>query len=506
MCLTGVVSMNDRDRDWMPKLKLDGFDFDADESSNAVEPQNESNINIPTGPKSPITFTLFLSADKMTAYIRAADYEKGKDANNSFDPQIIYELLQEKEVDFGVDHDGIEVYAKGKTLFKDFEVAHGQRPVPGADGYVEYFFEKDRSGGPRVKNDGSVDYKELDLFENVIPGKVLCRIHPPQEGIDGVDVQGKPVKAKAGKEAVIGCGNGTELSEDGTMILATKGGMVISNNGNVEIKEVFTVNGDVGPSTGNIRFNGAVVVKGNVLSDYSIFANGDIVINGYVESSILTSTGNVTIKNGVNGMKKGMIKADGDVTTKFAEMAKIIVGGDFHFDYCINCDVRAVGSIIGKGKRASLMGGSYIAGQMINISTAGSDKNLPMDLQIIPRWNEVTNLKIKPEERVKDYQEQVSELEHKIAEQKKLLEKIEEGILKVTKKSKQPEPPELADAKKKKFVSLMQGKSQLKDSIAELKAKKERLDATMVCKGCSVVINRIIHTGVRVTIGTANLS
>lgn len=487
--------------DWMPKLKLDGFDY---AENDELYGENESDMDM-SDDKKPITFSVFLSADKMTAYVRATDYERGKEADNSFNPQIIYGLLQENQVDFGIDHDGIEVYAKGKTLFKDLEAAHGQRPIAGADGYVEYLFETERAGGPKVKNDGSVDYKELDLFENVVPGKVLCRIHPPKEGIDGLDVLGNPVPAKAGKEAEISCGNGVELSEDGKTVVATKGGMVVTNKGSIEVKEVFTVNGDVGPTTGNIRFNGAVVVKGNILSDYSVFANGDVVVDGYVESSILTSTGNITIKNGVNGMKKGMIKADGNVTTKFAEMAKIIVGGDFNFDYCINCDVRAVGSIIGKGKRASLMGGSYIAGEHININTAGSDKNLPMDLQIIPRWNEVVNLKIKPEERVKEYQENVNELDRQIAEQKKLLEKIEEGILKVTKKSNTAEPPELAEAKKKKFVSLMQGKSQLKDSISELKAKKEKLDATMVCKGCSIVINRIIHTGVRVTIGTANL-
>ncbi len=523
--------MNDKDRGWMPKLKLDGFGDEglfAEEDKKKQEAEAaKANGGAPTneapaeqlveqetegqeaegskGPKKPITFTVFTSADKMTAYVRAADYERGKDADNRFDPAIIYELLDEKDISFGVDHDAIDEYSRGKSLFKDLEVAHGQRPVVGDDGYIEYFFTLERNSGPKVNSDGSVDYKELDLFENVVPGARLCRIHPPKEGIDGIDVTGKDVKAKKGREADIGCGPGTEKSADGLEIHATVGGMVLTNNGAVEVKEVFTVNGDVGPSTGNIRFNGAVVVKGNVLSDYSIFANGDIVVNGYVESSILTSAGNITIKNGVNGMKKGMIKADGDVTTKFAEMAKIIVGGDFHFDYCINCDVRAVGNIIGKGKRASLMGGSYIAGKCINISTAGSDKNLPMDLQIIPRWNEWRNLKLKPEERIKDYQEQVSALEHQIIEQRKLLEKIEEGILKVTKKAAPNEPPEITEAKKQKFRSLMQGKSQIKDVVAELKAKKERMDATMICEGCSVVINRIIHTGVRVTIGTANL-
>lgn len=489
-------------KEWSVKLKLDGFD--DDDFYGEEETLDMDMIGEDLQEPNPITFSLFFSADKMTAYIRAADYQKGKDANNRIDPEIIYGLLKENNVTFGIDEIGIQEYCLGKTLYKDFEVAKGERPVTGADGFIEYFFNLEHTGGPKVNADGSVNYKELNLMENVVEGQLLCRIMPPQEGIEGTNVLGEPVKAKAGKPATIGCGAGTEMSEDETQILATVGGMVQVNNGSVEVKEVYVVNGDVGPATGNIRFNGAVVVKGNVLSDYSIFANGDIVIHGYVESSILTSTGNVTIHNGVNGMKKGMIKADGDVTTKFAEMARIIAGGSFYFDYCINCDVRAVGSIVGHGRRASLLGGTYIAGEGINIQTAGSDLNLTMELQLIPKWNEVRNLKIKPEERIKEYNEHIIELETQLVEHKKRLEKLELGILKVTKKVPN-EPKEVTEEKKKNFMVLMQGKSQLKQTINELEIKKRRLDATMKCEGCSVVIKKIIHTGVRVTIGTATL-
>lgn len=489
-------------KEFSVKLKLDGFD-DADFYNDGENSgMDVSGDGFPEA--NHVTFTLFFSADKMTAYIRAQDYKKGRNEDNRVNPDVIYNLLKENAVTFGIDEIGIQEYCKGKSLYKDFEVAKGVRPKPGEDGFVDYYFELEHNGGPKVNEDGSVNYKELNLMENVTPGQLLCRIMPPQEGIDGTNVLGEPVKAKAGKAAAIGCGTGTELSEDGTQILASSGGMVQINNGNVEVKEVYVVNGDVGPTTGNIRFNGAVVVKGNVLSDYSIFANGDIDIQGYVESSILTSTGNITIHNGVNGMKKGMIKADGDVTTKFAEMARIISGGSVYFDYCINCDVRAVGAIIGKGKRASLLGGTYIAGESINIQTAGSELNLTMELQIIPKWNEVRNLKIKPEDRIKEYNEKIAEIELQLADYNKRLEKLEIGLLKVSKKVP-GEPKEVAEEKKKNLMLLMQGKSQMKQGINDLEIKKRRLDATMECEGCSIVVKKIIHTGVRVTIGTATL-
>ncbi|MFW5670114.1 MAG: FapA family protein [Acetivibrio ethanolgignens] len=91
-----------------------------------------------------------------------------------------------------------------------------------------------------------------------------------------------------------------------------------------------------------------------------------------------------------------------------------------------------------------------------------------------------------------------------MADYNKRLEKLEIGLLKVSKKVPN-EPKEVTEEKKKNFMLLMQGKSQMKQSINDLEIKKRRLDATMECEGCSIVVKKIIHTGVRVTIGTATL-
>lgn len=454
--------------------------------------------------KNTVTFTLFFSADKMNAYIRAQDYLHGKDADNRISTDVIYDLLKEKDVTYGIDEAGIVQYCKGTTFYKDFQVATGLRPVKGDDGSIEYFFTLDLRSVPTENDDGTVNFKELGLVRNVNSGDVLCRITPETEGIDGVDVFGNPVKATPGKPAVISTGKGVEVSEDGLEIVAINNGMVELNNGVIEVKEVYTISGDVGPATGNIRFNGAVVVMGSVLSDYAIYANGDIVVNGYVEASILNATGNIVIKNGINGMKKGFLKADGNVTVKFAEMARIVAGENFYCDYCINCDVRAVDSIIGKGKRASLLGGNYIAGKLIEANTMGSELNIPMDVQIIPNWQDVRNLKTKPEERIRENKEIMSQYEEDLSKLKRSYDLLDNEITKYSRKNRMDTEEEI-ELKKKKVLILMQKKTDIRREMIEVEEKKDMLSSTFSCEGCMIIARKVIHTSVRVIIGTAML-
>ncbi|QHI71927.1 DUF342 domain-containing protein [Aminipila terrae] len=451
-----------------------------------------------------VTFTLFFSADKMNAYIRAQDYKYGSDADNRVPSNVIYELLKEKGVVYGIDDAGIVEYCTGKKLYKDFQVATGTRPQKGEDGSVEYLFSIEPNHGPKEKDDGTVDYKELDLIHNVNSGDILCRVTPPTNGTDGMDVLGGKVNATPGKPAAVSYGKGVRVSEDGLEYIAIDNGMVELNNGTVEVKEVYTVNGDVGPATGNIRFNGSVVVKGSVLSDFAIYANGDIIINGYVEASILNTTGDIIIKNGISGMKKGLLKADGSVTVRFAEMARIVAGGNFYCDYCINCDVRVGDSIIGKGKRASLLGGNYIAGTKIDVNVIGSGLNIPMDVQIIPNWQEIRNFKSKPEERIRENKELMSQFEKSFTNLKHKYSHLDLEINRAARKNSM-DTQEVIDAKQKKVVLLMKQKSNIKRQMAEIDERRDKINRMIACEGCMVIGRKTVHISVRITIGNAML-
>ncbi|MBN7773722.1 DUF342 domain-containing protein [Clostridium aminobutyricum] len=495
------------------------------QQSASEEPNGQEDINIPENLDSlklpddffaeleamdrKVSFNIFFSPDNMTAYVRAENYSKEKDADNSVPTSEIYALLSEKKVVYGIDHEGIAEYCKGMIYYKDFIAAQGLRPVNGTDGTVEYFFSTEESYQPKELPDGTVDYKDLGLIKNVEAGDLLCKIIPPTEGTAGTTIFGESVQAKSGSWPQIKAGKNVTLSEDQLQYIAATNGMVQKNRDAIEVKDIYTVSGDVGPATGNIRFNGTVNITGSVLSNFSVFANGDIVVNGFVEGSFLNASGNIVIHKGINGvdgngMRKGVIKADGNVTVKFAEMAKIVAGGFVYCDYCMNSDVRAGDSIIGKGNRAALFGGNYIAGKVIEANTIGSDMNIPMDVQIIPFWQELKNLEVEPVERIKQTHAALSEMDKGVSKLRKLYEMLEVEMAAASKRRNMDTPNDI-ELKKEKLKNLIIKYETVKKELQNLKSEKEKLERLNDCQGCMVIAKKVIHTNTRITIGSAML-
>lgn len=453
--------------------------------------------------ENPIKFTVFFSSDKMSAYVRAEGYESLPENDKSFDPQIIYDLLQEYKVTYGIDDDAIRRYSRGRTLYSDLEAAKGNPPVDGIDGKIRYLFELNAGNAPKQKDDGTVDYKELGLIQNVTEKELLCKISLPIEGHDGMNVLGEVVKCKEGVPVEPNLGQGVELTADGIEVRATMDGRVVYNKGIIEVSNVYTVKGDVGPETGHIRFNGSVVVQGSVMSEYAIFAKGDIVINGYVEASMLNATGNIIIANGVNGMKKGLIKADGSITTKFAEMARLVAGTDVICDYSINSDIRANRNVIAQGKKGSLLGGSCIAGNSVEAKVIGSPINVAMDIQIVPDWMHDPRFNIRAEERIENYRKEMRDFAQDLILCEKGAAKMDAELLKISQilgKKNSKDPEEIKELKQK-LMTYNQERNRLKEAIAEIKEKKLTLEDNLKCLGCKVVVKDIIHTGVRIVMG-----
>ncbi|MGP1569388.1 MAG: DUF342 domain-containing protein [Eubacteriales bacterium] len=450
----------------------------------------------------PIKFNLILSKDKLSAYVRAEKYEDIPEDEREFDTKVIYDLAKDYGVKYGIDDEAVKEFARGKRLYQDLELAHGKAPVDGIDGKVRYLFDVNVTNAPKENEDGTVDYKELGLIQNVTENELLCKITLPTMGTKGINVLGEDVLPKDGKPVELNLGQGVELSKDGLEVRATMDGRVVSNRGTIEVSNVYAVKGDVGPETGNIRFNGSVTVQGNVMSDYSIFAKGDIVVNGYVEASMLNASGNIIIANGVNGMKKGLIKADGSITTKFAEMARLIAGTDIFCDYSINSDFRANRDIVASGKKGSLLGGSYLAGNAIEAKMIGSEINVSMDLQIVPDWMHEIGFTLHPEERIVNYKKAGQEFAQDLADCEKGAIKMEKNLLQISQRLQKDVSKEEMRELKQKVLTYNQERTRLKEAIEEIKEKQKMLEADLLCIGCKIVAKDIIHTGVRIVMGT----
>jgi len=291
------------------------------------------------------------------------------------DPDIddVLEALSDQSVVVGIKQDVISESLEDDVHNVPVIIAEGQKPQNGDDAKINYNFRIEKKVRLHEDEKGQMNFKDLDLVENVVAGQLLATKTPPTEGKEGRTITNRILTAKNGNDVPLNPGKNTELSPDGMSIIATINGQVVLFNNKVNVEPIYEVKGDVDIHTGNILFLGTVIVKGSVEDGFSIKAAGDIEIMGSVGKCLLDAEGDVHIKQGCMGKLGGNIKAGGSVWAKFLEQINVTAGKNvFVQDGIMHCQVDATEKVVCFGKRATIVGGRIRAGEVVNTKTLGS--------------------------------------------------------------------------------------------------------------------------------------
>ncbi len=289
--------------------------------------------------------------------------------------EIMEIILEKWGVTFGLDKHVIGKAADNREYYTPIPIAQGKPAEKGEDGRIIFLFNTEHNYAPKIDEDGSADYKSLNVFENVSEGQVVASIILPGEGTEGCTVKGNSIPPEKGVEAKLPLVKNVALSEDGQSLIALKSGRIDYIGKRVEVTDVYRVAGDVDMSVGNIRFEGDVLVSGNVISGLVIEADGMIEVRGYVEGSTLIAGKDIILKKGMQGMGKGKLVAGGNIIAKFLEYCDIKANGDITADYIVHCTATAGESIMMKGKFGKIVGGTARAAKTITANFIGAVSN-----------------------------------------------------------------------------------------------------------------------------------
>ena len=283
-------------------------------------------------------------------------------------------FLKNNRVYYGVKEDFLREFADRPVYREKIEIAEGTRAQDGRDAYIQYNFETDQTKVRlREGNNGRVDFKELNIIQNVVEDQPLAKKIPAEKGVDGKTVTGKPLPARDGKDTVLPVGKNVHAADDGATIVSDMNGQVVMAGGKINVEPVYTVDGDVNLKTGNIIFLGTVIVNGNVEDGFSVKAAGNIEVNGTVAKAELDAEGDIIIHQGINGKSGGNIRAGRSIWARFIENAFVEAGNMVvASDGIINSQVDALNRIICQGKRAHIMGGRLRAAEEINAKVLGN--------------------------------------------------------------------------------------------------------------------------------------
>ncbi|MDR1899278.1 MAG: FapA family protein [Treponema sp.] len=308
---------------------------------------------------------------EMKAYIQVTPPGQG---GCDLSVETYFSFLRNNRVVYGVKEDFLRDFADKPSYKEPVLVAEGSRPVDGRDAYIQYNFETDQSKVRlREGSNGRVDFKELNIIQNVVENQPLAKKIPAESGTVGRTVTGKVIPAKNGRDMGLPVGKNVHVGDDGATIIADINGQVVVVSGKINVEPVYTVQGDVNLKTGNIIFLGTVIITGNVEDGFSVKAAGNIEVNGTVEKAELDAEGDIIVHQGITGKSGGLVRAGRSIWARFIENAIVEAGNMVVVsDGIINSQVDAFKRIICQGKRAHIVGGRLRASEEINAKILGS--------------------------------------------------------------------------------------------------------------------------------------
>ncbi len=202
------------------------------------------------------------------------------------EPAQVSEQLQMLGVVYGIDQEAINMACRSSES-GEFIIARGMEPIPGIDGRFELRADTEaKKVQPKLRNDGTIDYRETREFPSVAEGDLIGVVRPAEPGQDGMDVFGRSVAAPPVRQVQILAGKDVVLSDDGLRAIAQRAGMPTQVKQGYHIKlsivPKLMQSGDINLSTGNIHFLGDVEIGGAVQDTMKVEAEGNIHVRGNI--------------------------------------------------------------------------------------------------------------------------------------------------------------------------------------------------------------------------------
>lgn len=361
------------------------------------------------------TCTVEVSEDKMHAELVITAAKGGRHLETT----DVTAALTEKNVIRGVEFQWIS------RLVKEAEhaapgaevrgiVAEGKAPAPGIPSQFEFVLVpfEDRILQPQTRPDGTLDMHNLGDIDVAEVGDSLVRRIPAKPGEPGFDVLGNEIPSQAPPDIPFEVGDGTEISpSDPHLLIAKRHGVPLKLKHGMKVDEVLVVT-DVDIHTGNLDYDGSVMVRGDVKNGMCVTATSDIYVNGFVENAHVLAQGNVVVKQGIIGKANATKDPQGkdaedacyvkgkNIMASFSQHAfleaeeKVELGAQLLHCHVLRCTELHVGDEI--KRKAKMVGGFANIAREAHIgilgSIAGTSTLLQFDVEAQPIQLQVAEL------------------------------------------------------------------------------------------------------------------
>ncbi len=359
-------------------------------------------------------FELTLSKNNIKALIKIKTFE-----THQLTLTHVKQFLEKKQVINGVVADkNIESWLQQANPDDEpFLIALGREAKHPKNSEIRYHFPTDFLHAGKVDNDGSIDFQDRGDVPHVKEDAFLAAKIFPEPGIIGINVLGKEINVDDPVDLTFSAGPGARISEDGVRIYAqTAGQPYLDAMGNISVCPEFQIQGDLGFETGDVNFEGNVIVNGFVKQGFKVKCAS--LTAKEIQGAEIDIQGDLNVSLGI--VDTELVKVKGTVQAKFVRNSKINAFGDLIVQkeildstiYLSGACVNKNGSIINSEISAKM---GISAGNIGNKSskpsrlTVGVDEHsnllvVRIDSKLNKNNNVVNELKTKTDELAKEDQ------------------------------------------------------------------------------------------------------
>ncbi len=218
----------------------------------------------------------------------------------------------------------------------------GEEPVDGVPGFTEIHYDFSVKSG-KLFPDGSIDFREINMFPQAKEGELLLRIFEPTEGVAGTDVYGwrvapvpgEPVRIEFGDNITTTRDYDEEEQRDYTDVCALKPGIIVTDfegsapkaenitgisiQNRLELNDIDFTTGNVSGSSGELRCTADVSVSGDIRGSFSVLIEGMLEVKGTVEGERIDASGEV-----IAHLVRSAIRSGRFINTVCATNARLI--------------------------------------------------------------------------------------------------------------------------------------------------------------------------------------
>lgn len=432
-------------------------------------------------------FVLTISEDSLTATI---DFITPQNETELISSKIILDELSKLEIKTELNEEliknSVSEFNNTKKNITNVVIAKGKEPKDGTDGWFE-ITANNNSENQSFNKEKNKSYKIINPVITVKQDDLIAVIHTPEQGKNGVDVFGKIIPAAEGKNVPVKLGENVFVKDDDvTKIYSKVDGFIEYKNNMFSVKDVLTIYGDIDYHSGNIFGYGSLKVLGNVLNGFYLSLKNSIEIGGYIGDAILEAGNHIKAQGGFLGVGSGVIKAGGDVELKFIQEQKVYSRGSLTFvREIVQSKIYVKDKIIGKGNHASIIGGYAIAGNSIEIYSAGNEYGTNTIIEVGYDY---------------ELKETLIKNRVKLNELKKNLKKIDSEIIEFAHMKR------LNESMYNKMKELADKHKQVLEEIKLLNEENKRLIQTVrKPSNAFIKINSIVYSGTKIIINRKNL-